>query len=432
MGSFLRVAVSTLTFLTLCVITVDEPGKIPVGRYDLRLSYLTFAAVGILFGWGLVKGFLKRQRGGSLEFELFVRTMKAPWFGFFLAMAYVGALATATNALNPSRSWLFLLWSAGTLLSVPLIMSWVTRLEPRVLSWLGTLNAVLLAVLVHDLLNCSMKLGLGYWGGMVAERGVCRPMAWYMEPNYLSGFFLFSYLVFHAGKKRLLQAVALAGAVFTTSRMGWIAVAGVLGLEVVFLALRGGRDRGKLAWAVVVPAMLLAIVAVRTPVFEYPVRTLSKIASDESMKERMLAGQAAMLGWKAHPWIGVAPGGSGAYYVEHWDGHPYKLYLQSHRRLDKSETYRNDPLSKDLLVEVLAEWGTVGALFFVLGLGAWFAPLVLREATLGARLHGGLLLGWVIFSVYATSQTLARFDLWALLGLAGALGQKRDFGGRVT
>ncbi len=418
-------------FLTLCVVTLDDFGKVHVGNYDLRFSYFTFAGLIFAFCWRLV---FSESREKERFQDVVIRSLRAPWILAFLAMLLVGTLGAALNSLNPIRSWLFLGWSGATLILVPLVFGWVVRvMGQRAMIGLGILMTVLWIVLVHDLANCSLDLGWSYWGGMVPDEGVCRPRAWYQEPNYLSSFFLFGALGYAALAGTVPKSIApfwvrgffycaLAGAFFTTSRTGWLAVLGVVAIEFVF-ALRAHWKKTVLVTAALATAG--AILVTSTSLFSFPLKSIAKITTDRSLHERILAGRAALLSWEHHPWIGTGPGASGALFVEHGASHPYRAYLDIHLPNDTAEFFRNDPLSKDLFTELLGEWGSLGTIFFWIGLILLIWPAVRAQANPADRTRLAMLASWVLFCVYATSQTLARFDLWMMLGVFAAQPQIR-------
>src|SRR5690606_4882316 len=106
-------------------------------------------------------------------------------------MAAVGVLGTLGSPLR-TRSAFFLIWSAGTLIGVPLLMmflrSWLGEWPARSLALYASAQSLLI---LGDAVVCMPTAGKYHLGRvMIYGNELCRPHALYQEPGYFCAFAL--------------------------------------------------------------------------------------------------------------------------------------------------------------------------------------------------------------------------------------------------
>jgi O-antigen ligase len=190
--------------------------------------------------------------------------------------------------------------------------------------------------------------------------------------------------------------------------IAFLGIALTFGLTWLVRQLRGGRV-GR-----VFTVCLLAIAGVWAfgkltghfpgPIYDHFIRAVFQPEGDGSISYRSLRVKAAFDVFKESPWFGVGPGGAGAYLVEHFPNHPVFFG----RFAVEAQGYRSDPLAMSYYLELLTDWGILGSLFFIAGLGLWFGAFGRFER---------LLIFGCLAVIAITGQTLQRFDFWWLMAL---------------
>ena len=140
-------------------------------------------------------------------------------------------------------------------------------------------------------------------------------------------------------------------------------------------------------------------------------RSLTDRSEHSSLPERAETARMALRVFSDHPWIGVAPGGAGPYYVATYPEDLRAGIRERGGHVGRTWDLAHMPLSHNLATELLSEWGALGTAFFLVGLG-----FLLR----GARGRDLLEVAWVLAIVAASVQTVPRFDLWICLSLVWA------------
>lgn len=388
--------------LCLLPLSVDQALSLKAGHYDLRLSYLGFALLGICYALAIA-------RGDSIAVAELRSTARSRANRCFLALGATGAISLA-GSLNPSRSALFWAWSLGTILGMPLL---IRDLRARTGEWVPRTMTIYLSlqslVVLWDSLACAIGEPSLYVGRVFDWSGDCRPHAGYQEPNYFAGFALFSLLWLRSKlrsekdafwKQAYLATAGLACAaiLMSTSRAGWVGLAGLA-------ALSFPRRRALAAVAALAFALAIALAAGHSGVSR-TLKSFATITEDGSFRIRALNLDASLAVFRENPVVGAGPGGAGAYLVERIPEHP--LIEKRYSTPERKEHLRNDPLSFSLFTELLSEWGALGFAVFIAGLALMARPVDASKA-------------WVALVVYSTSQTLPRLDLWVALSVLFAL-----------
>ncbi len=410
--------------LILVPLSVDNYWSIHVSEFKLRINYFGAFLVFVLAFFEIV---IVRRRDLQQKLSHYLRQ---PFVGAFTLMALIGLLGTYQSP-RPFRATFFLIWSAGTLLFVPLL---VDLLIVRLRSWVPRAFMIYFAVqslvILTDTAICIPSHGQWSIGRVMIYHhdtvaSLCRPHAWYQEPGYFAAFALLALIVtriwvqFETSTlfKKVSVASMILGALATlatTSRMGWLGVALLIPFELVLQFKKGGESKfkvGKLGYAMIaVPLVIVGLVGVTQwkSIYENVGKGLVSPTQDASFKSRYSRVVAGLEVFEHNRWVGAGPGTAGAYYAKQLhDG-----LLASFLTPADMETLNHDPLSQNLYTELLSEWGALGTMFFFLGLGLLLWPVTpfFRLATLA-----------VLILIYSSTQTLPRFDLWFVLSLIRSL-----------
>ena len=415
--------------------------------FHLRFNYFFYAI------WVVVVLF--RFRKDRALVERFKAYVHAPATRAFLLMAGIGFLGALKSEI-PGRSWYFLIWSAGTFLTLPFFVPELARrFQARSLRAFFFYVLAQSFLVITDAAICLTHPGKDEFhpsdvhiGRVMLYQGpggwLCRPHALYQEPGYFAGFGLLCGLLFwiaassnggfatEANQDRFLgqtwttwfrtgAITTFLSVVATTSRMGWVGVAVVAGGFVAAMAydwlLRPYVDRARMRVQVRQESRLpwiagligVAVLAVTFYIAREPIRLqlgngILAPAKDSSMQYRNWRRTTALRVALANPWIGAGPGASGAYYIDHFAA------TDSWAPNDEAgkNIMRHDPLALDLYSEVLSEWGFLGGLFYFAGIGLmlWNLPSPYRWICMAT-----------LVVVYLSGQTLPRFDLWFVFSL---------------
>jgi hypothetical protein len=394
---------SIAALLILVPLSVDNFWNIRLGNYDARISYLGAAlAVALSLADPKTRGRLAEWVGDRA-------------FQCWTALLGPGTIGWLWVSENPRRSFFYLVWTVGTLCGVP----WVVRaLHLRLGAWLGRLFVVQVAVqsiVVNlDQLLCSISGQKVSIARVFLQGSLCRPHAWYQEPNYFAAFGLIAWVGVRAiwESEKLPQWrsfskwvwLALTVALLaSTSRLSWVAlpILGVLELAMV------QKRRLPPTWkktALATAACAFVVVAYLTVA---PPQWLRILIGTHSTGDRLASAIAAKDVFLDTPWVGAGPGASGAYLVNRLPQNPV-FQLDRYATPEGKVYLSNDPLSVNTYTELLSEWGLLGTVLFISG-------LVFLLRSIGA--HHRLRLAMAICLVYATTQTLPRFDLWFAISL---------------
>lgn len=396
---------------TFIPLSVDDPWKISVGHYHLRIAYFAVAL------WLI----LRANKIPALIRALWqdARTRKICYC--LMLLAATGFIGIALSYI-PKRSAYFCLWAVGTLFTVPYLF--VPDLFLRFRQWVPRL--LILNLIVHSLFIINdffrWRMGLPPIAHVMVYTSsnfgnLVRPHAWYQEPGYFAGFALLSIFAAYFWMKKETEtrwkAVAafsiLVGAIaiiLSTSRMGWIGLAWLLFCFIIGATKKFSKKQITTASACfILLAVITAFIGKNyfTLVYHHVGQGLVNPSEDGSFIFRYGRLKAAKDVFYQTPIFGAGPGGSGAWYAHRFpNGDLAKL-----RPIDP-ESLSNDPLSQNLYTEVLSEWGIVGFLSIIGYFYFLLLALPLRERLAFA----------VLLLILASSwQTLARFDLWFAIGI---------------
>ena len=298
-------------------------------------------------------------------------------------------------------------------------------------------------VLIGDAVLCNLESSF-HLARVTFEVGktVCRPHAWYFEPSFFvvyAVFFLFVLRVMinrawdeaWQGIYKGVFVLSVFAILFSTSRMGWLALASVAFAELVYLLLQGKggpllgylsqNPKGRtLRWGSPVLVFILFWAAFQLPIVRQTYESIEQIAQlkDSSLKTRWYNLASMLRAFRDHPLVGVGPGTVGAYVFKHYPDDPSFHFLWSYtdgfKRQwkmnweERAALIPNVSFSNSAYGELLAEWGLLGTLAFCVALLTMFRrgpPIV-----------------WIYWLTVApvvlvTWQTLQRFDIWLILSI---------------
>ena len=395
----------------LLPLSVDGAASVPFGNYDLRWSYFGFAAACLLAAAAALAGEPRARRA----LRAWVRD---PAAALFAGMAVVGLLGFR-NSVDPARSAMFLAWTAGTLLAVPPVVAFLRAVLG---AWLPRSFAAYLGLqcLVIGWDTAVLHLGApGLVLGRAGDSPFPRPHAWYQEPSYFAAFALLCLPWLRAQGRAeegtwrtafgACRAAALAAMVMTASRLGLLGALGVLVLDGLALlrAHGGARTRVRpIVLAAGAAAVIAAFASLAGPRWAWG--TITGKPGTSSFGERAETARMGLRVFADEPWVGVGPGGAGAWYVRHWSDDLRQGIRERDGHVGRTWDLANEPLSHNMGTELLSEWGALGTALFLVGLGT-----LLR----GARGWALAEVAWVLAIVAASCQTIPRFDLWICLAL---------------
>ena len=258
---------------------------------------------------------------------------------------------------------------------------------------------------------------------------LCRPSAFYQEPGYFAAtaapvLLLMSFELQFGKVPEYLRSVLrfawlflFAALVLCLSRLGWLLAAVLIAFEGYWF-LRGRYRKRKgikkekstqaarrrlPVWTFALPLILLIVMAAQFGPLVYTYLGKPTYSQDGSVFARANSIRQGLDVFMEHPLAGVGPGNSGGYFVQNFHVDPRE-----------AAQLRRAPLALSVYPELLAEWGFLGTVFFCLGF--WF----LLFGSAGSKFlknTEALQVLFVFMIVYASTQTLPRFDLWMILGL---------------
>ena len=390
--------------------------KLSVSHYDIRVNYLAVFAVVCL---GALLAFLS----DSFRKEILPKVkdyLRPPSIVCFILFLISGLISVYVSYYF-TRSFMIWVWTAGTLMTVPFVVKFYHESFPKMTP---TLTLYLcfqsLIILFHPLFR---SLGMKEYSLSFASGD--RPQAFYAEPNYFVVFALLMMVLMRwklmsVGDKgwKTFYGVAFGLTVFailvTDSTSGYVGLMAFFGLEVLrFVYLKSFYKGWRVGFLCAGGA---GVVSVMVLLFSFHARDfVCDVAhyawNKTSFKDRFLTSQAAGEAFLSAPVFGVGPGAGRAFIADQGGDHWYRS-MHKYKGKEKQE-FRNAPLSYDLFMEVLSEWGGLGFLLLFLGLVLFFmnVPLVLK---------GYLLV--MVPVVMVTWQSLPRFDLWVVLSFLSLMG----------
>ncbi len=411
--------------LIVIPLSVDNLLSISWLGFHFRINYfghaLALAAV-------LAAALFDRERRSWL-----LNYIKSKSTVFFALMAASGLIGVASSE-NFRRSCFFLVWSAGTLLTVPLVVFALSRCFKLIFLRLASgYLAIQGFTILIDSLACSLKLPfhLGRAVNFGEHVPFCRPQAWYQEPAYFCSFALISLLwirrapwmekeFFWKAYGAVCFALTAVGIILSTSNTGWLGLVAFLFFEAIFL-LNRYRDSGAirkwirenrgraLSWAGISALFLVGLSFLFSSGLSYTWSRLSRLEGFSTEQVRYQNARISLAIFGQKPWFGAGPGSSSAYLVLKMP-EEFEKWRQVNNPKVAPETYANDPFSYTLWGELLSEWGIIGASFFVLGF------LYLFYSSHFSRIEA-LQFAAVFFVVSMTWQTISRYDLWFSLSM---------------
>lgn len=407
--------------LIVFALPFERIGSIEIGGITLRVSYLFI----VILGAAVVCRILLRRdpiRGG--------------WYLFWILGFIASALASLLGSMNLVRGLQILGFTLITMVGAWLVVQTLNcpekiRVVVRALFWSAIIVSLFgLYQFVGDFVGLPATLtGLReHYTSRVF--GFARVQSTALEPLYFANYLLIPLAMVLAlalsGKDKLKTFLApkyggllmVAGAlalILTLSRGGYL---GALAAILVLIAFYYKKIfRGKIILMVLLLGVVLGITAYSmlsltgTDATDRFWQQATNFGSGASVEERYSAYDLALHYWELSPWTGIGYGNFG----------PRTELDAYHEPMDGWPIVNNEPL------ELLAEIGIVGFLWWVVLLGAvlWVAGRAIGKATALYRpLLVGLLAAFIgIIVQYCTFSTLYLLQFWMVVGLLIALGR---------
>ncbi|MBN23389.1 MAG: hypothetical protein CL678_19035 [Bdellovibrionaceae bacterium] len=407
-----------LFYLFLCLvflpISIDNYLNFSLWDYDIRPQYISLFLFYLFF---LIFG--QKKIIYLNDFYKNNKKLIYLWGSFFI----VGLIGLQFSVV-PKRTILFLIWSVGTMLGVPLFV-WIVNQEiPSFLKkiFIVYLGLQSLLIIVDGILCIPTEGALHIARVMIysvpGKETLCRPHGFYQEPGYFAAFALiglnfligikFSHSFFWEKIKKGTLFLSILAILICTSRMGWLGLCWIGLSSILFvnrLQLKDRKILKKLGFGFLsVLFIFSSLLYFKWDAFHQQViPDLTSPLSDGSYLYRFNRMRAAYRVFKDHPWFGVGAGGAGAYLVDHYNGESWIMEIAA-----DIPFLRRDPLSQNLYTELLSEWGVLGFIFFF-----WFLWEMTSSLSFSRRFT---FLGTLLI-IYLSTQTLPRFDLWMLIGM---------------
>lgn len=217
----------------------------------------------------------------------------------------------------------------------------------------------------------------------------------------------------------IMGAVMIAG-----MRSGWVAMIMVIGVYAVLMLRRENRELRRMT--MMIPAILVIVIAITyavSPVLQQRVATTLALAEgteaalNEATSKRIPIFRHALEMYRDHPINGVGVRAFPEAYVEYAE--PDDPHIALHLRvLGEPRGARH---AHNVVLELMADMGTIGVLAFVAGL--WFALRIWRRMTPDQRQEAFpyvLALVLVLFPVNTHFAIYGKFIsslIWVLIGL---------------
>jgi len=401
----LNLLLFTFWMLILIPSAVDGGLSVRVGAYDLKYSYFFCFISFVIF-------FLKSKK------SLFISKIKL-WFNpniVFFALLFIGVgLFGIIHSSFPERVFLYWLWSTLTMLFVPFL---IHLFQIQLNKWVG--RSIIFYLLIQslvvliDAVICIPSEGKYHIGNVMvylyaSTQKLCRPSAFYQEPGYFCVFALLGALFtrfFLSIEKKyfhkfyfLIYIIALTAVALSLSRMGWLGVS----LLVFWEIFNFSKSKFKLNISFkknlifFIPIFVIVFLLFTQGGLIYRYLGSPWKETDGGMMARLNSLKNSLVVFKENPLLGVGPGGTGAYILDHQD----KLGTSMLPHM------RNEPIAQNLYSELLSEWGLMGFIFFSL-----FLYLTLLQLDIKLR----KILLCLLLVIYSSTQTLPRFDIWLMIG----------------
>lgn len=418
---------AALGLAILIPLSVDKALGLQVGPYTLRLVYLSYAALLAVLGWQTLNH-KELWRSAVLPY------LNSTYCKAIAALVICGLIGTLGSE-HPARSWAFLVWTAGTLATVPLATQLVLRqLGPLPLRALAAYFGIYSAVVLIDSMICTLPGFPHIARVIIVLPDGCRPYGFYQEPNYFAAFGLLVLvnlrLAFQSETRtRWRQAMGVAwgitalAIVASTSKTGIIGVLLLVTLEAALQARRlreSGSSVRRPMKARKLPLALATLAAVSLGVTLTQNKYLSE-AIGQVARITSLGGTSAR--WKnavsaldiaaMRPAFGVGPGATWSFILKHEAAMPRAQDFMSLLTPDRKEpgVVRNDPFFYNVVSETVSEWGILGFLALLIAMINLIHSIPLESRWPAAA---------AIAVIAASWQTLPRFDLWVGLSLLWA------------
>ncbi len=329
-----------------------------------------------------------------------------------LAVTFIGV--AWSDSLTPTNSVMILPMYAAFAFTAPTLIENRKDVE-------RIFGAMFVAAMALACIAVVQRFGVFNWRGILIQSDEVsyRSNATFGDPNILARYFAITIplavaLVLATGPRRLTLylaaptiGIAALGIVASASRSGWLTLALVGLLVVVFCPVRRSLKAELAAAAFLLLGGALGLLLFNGGADAERVRTLTRVTEVIGQREFLIRAGWAM--WRDNPFVGV---GSGS----------YQNALQT-SYLDQIPTWARTTLSHTSLVSVLAEMGIVGAgLFILVMLRVGIA--VTRTYFLTTDLYNRLVVGWLgaaLLGIVIHSQSEGRLIdepyIWLLLAI---------------
>ena len=441
-----------ILFIILFFSITNRYLAIEIGHYTLHLYYIIFALLSIC----LINPIYTQLNTSRIVIKDVINI--SPYWLFFLFLSFSGLLSLLyycyryQDYSSVPHTLIYLIWTSGTLLFViPVTIYFKNRYTTFVDKVLTLFLIIQSVVLFYDFIICNLQysqFAIGFYiqNGItnISNFFLYRPHFLEGEPAYLVTYSVFLIAYFRVNiltKYRVLFKIPCAAIyifllfsiVLTTSRTGILSVVLLLlydGCQLIlrpYAILSSLKNQLKDARNKIISIVLLGVFLFTFLRFFYVfdiylaknISFLNKLSISEtqltklnnnnntnlieidtdkyfSVKERRDRYKRGFEIFKNNILLGVGAGNS------------YYHYNHFIKNRTKNKDNYNHPISLNLYTEMLAEWGVIGFILFLIGL-----VLLLYQ-----KKKGNLFLYLSLFLVIALSgHTISRFNLWFSLAL---------------
>ena len=433
-----------LLWICLLIPTIsDSHFSIFIKDYNIRLSYLVLATALVLFVYPLI---FKRGGRSNLYQTILDKLTSQKFYIFFILFLLTGLASIIFSPIKSisdrEHAFFYWMWAVGTILALPYVL---LALEHKIQQWfyllffIYYLACVLMMLWDTVFIHINQDLTLG--GINKGGHNVLRPHLFKKEPGYFAAYWslaiiymrhlkqhlaaqkLNSLLKFFHSYTLVWYGLGIFCLLLSVSKMGFLVAAFLLLVEAIYQILNCQKRIIRIVYTSIIAICLLAslsyyflvptkinsgtnritryMVYIKHHLFQYAILNTKIFFTRELFNAKSIRGfshprtRRAEAGFKIFlqaPLLGVGTGLAADYYKKYYPSPPNPALTPS-----------KQPISHNLYTELLSEWGAIGTLLFFLGIYFLFnrAPPLPK-----LQIYGMLAL------IYATAETLPRFDIW--------------------
>ena len=443
----------------------DNHFSFELAGYSIRLNYLALALS--LFLYSLPLFFSFKTQSLQNHYARLLSTLTSQRFHIFFILFFLSGLISlffspVKDNGAKEHSFIYWLWGFFTVMAIPYVL---LNTEKTLKEWFYILFFIYYTGCVFILLwdtaflylNRHLLIGLSGNAGNIP-----RPHLFKEEPGYLAAYWsicllcmrymkarlslngenlnkLLSFFHSHSFKLYLLGILCL---ILCFSKMGLVVAFYLIVLEVSYqFFIKSRRPFIKITYLTVSILFICSIFyylfihqtyaddqtnsitkyphyvkhhlvknTIANATFAFNADLFDKDTIRPFSTPRIRRGEAGFKVFLNEPLLGVGPGLATHYYYQAYPVPPNPNFSP-----------KRQPLSHNLYTELLSEWGLIGTFLFFISLYFIFSS---HSLLLKLQIYGSL------FLIYATAETLARFDLWFFIFIlwliTSSLSAKKD------